>query len=195
LNSYATGAVTTGNSCGTYCVSNAGGLVGGTSFGSIQQPYATGAVSAGYNAHDGGLVGELTDASVDSSYSSGPVQAGTTSEAGGLVGYRSFGQGYGAPITASYSMGAVSGDIAGGLIGYDQLSSAGSLSFDYWDLDTSGISDPSRGAGNVANDPGITGLSDAQLKSGLPSGFDPSIWAENPSINGGLPYLLANPPP
>jgi hypothetical protein len=33
-----------------------------------------------------------------------------------------------------------------------------------------------------------------QLQSGLPSGFDPSIWAEKPGINNGYPYLIANPP-
>jgi hypothetical protein len=61
-------------------------------------------------------------------------------------------------------------------------------------LDTSGISDPSRGAGDPANDPGITGLTDAQLKTGFPDGFDPKIWGQSPSINNGYPYLLANPP-
>jgi hypothetical protein len=33
-------------------------------------------------------------------------------------------------------------------------------------------------------------LTTIQLQSGLPTGFDPSIWGEDPSINGGLPYLL-----
>jgi hypothetical protein len=32
------------------------------------------------------------------------------------------------------------------------------------------------------------------LQSGLPAGFDPAIWAESANMNGGLPYLLANPP-
>jgi hypothetical protein len=53
---------------------------------------------------------------------------------------------------------------------------------------------PVSGAGNIANDPGITGLSTAQLQSGLPAGFDPTVWGENANINSGLPYLLANPP-
>jgi hypothetical protein len=65
----------------------------------------------------------------------------------------------------------------------------------YWDLDTSGVSDPSQGAGDVPNDPGIAGLSDAQLKSGLPAGFDPTVWGQSPGINNGYPYLIANPPP
>jgi hypothetical protein len=64
----------------------------------------------------------------------------------------------------------------------------------YWDTDTSGITNLSQGAGNIANFPGITGLTTRQLQSGLPAGFDPKIWAENSSINGGLPYLITNQP-
>jgi hypothetical protein len=37
-------------------------------------------------------------------------------------------------------------------------------------------------------------LTSKQLKSGLPAGFDPTIWAEDPKINKGFPYLIANPP-
>jgi hypothetical protein len=81
----------------------------------------------------------------------------------------------------------------GGLIGLDQ-SPSGSLSDTYWDTDTSGITNPDQGAGSPLNDPGITGLTTEQLQSGLPAGFDPSIWGENANINNGLPYLLANPP-
>jgi hypothetical protein len=64
----------------------------------------------------------------------------------------------------------------------------------YWDLDASGINDPARGAGDPSNDPGITGLTSSQFKSGLPAGLDPAIWGQNASINDGYPYLLANPP-
>jgi hypothetical protein len=80
----------------------------------------------------------------------------------------------------------------GGFLGDDD--SGGGLSRDYWDTTTSGITNLSQGAGNIANDPGITGETTTQLQSGLPTGFDPAIWAENPNINGGLPYLIANPP-
>lgn len=51
-----------------------------------------------------------------------------------------------------------------------------------------------QGAGDLANDPGVKGLSNTKLQSGLPKGFSPRVWAENPDINGGLPYLIANPP-
>jgi hypothetical protein len=81
----------------------------------------------------------------------------------------------------------------GGLIG-DDGSQSGSLSDDYWDTTTSGITNLSQGAGNEANDPGITGLTTVQFQAGLPAGFDPSVWGENENIINGLPYLLANPP-
>jgi hypothetical protein len=61
-------------------------------------------------------------------------------------------------------------------------------------MDSSGIDDPGEGAGTPRNDPGITGLTDAQLKSALPAGFDPNVWGQSPNINNGWPYLLANPP-
>jgi hypothetical protein len=60
----------------------------------------------------------------------------------------------------------------------------------YWDIDTSSESQGC-GQGDCSN---ITGLSDAQLKSGLPAGFDPKIWAQDPEINRGYPYLRNNPP-
>ena len=61
-------------------------------------------------------------------------------------------------------------------------------------MTTSGFPGPGQGAGTPADDPGITGLTTAQLQSGLPAGFSRSIWGQNPDINGGLPYLLNNPP-
>ena len=77
---------------------------------------------------------------------------------------------------------------------WDGTGTGGGLSGNYWDTTTSGITNLSQGAGSPANDPGITGETTAQLQAALPAGFDPAIWAENPSINGGLPYLIANPP-
>jgi hypothetical protein len=53
----------------------------------------------------------------------------------------------------------------------------------YWDSDTSGASVGCSGGSCV----GVTALSDAQLKSGLPAGFDPTIWAQSPGINNGYP--------
>jgi hypothetical protein len=46
----------------------------------------------------------------------------------------------------------------------------------------------------VQNDPGITGLTTAQFTSGLPAGFDKSIWREKANVNNGYPYLIDLPP-
>ena len=90
--------------------------------------------------------------------------------------------------------GNVDALMEGGAIGSDIVSPP-SLTSIYWDLETSGIADPSKGAGNIANDPGIAGMTTSQLQSALPAGFDPAIWGQKPRRNGGLPYLLHNPPP
>jgi len=57
------------------------------------------------------------------------------------------------------------------------------------------ITNLGQGAGNIGNDPGISGLATAQFQSGLPAGFDPSTWAEDSNITNGLPYLIHNPLP
>jgi hypothetical protein len=182
--SHASGNVT----CQSYC----GGLVGiDTEYpGKISQSFATGNIS-GY--HTGGLVGGNGEkGEISDSYALGAVTG--YSEAGGLVGENLNGEGYHA-IARSYSTGTVTGQsgyYSGGLIGDDLYAST--TKHAYWDMTTSGITDPSQGAGNVANDPGIKGLSDKKLKAGLPKGFNPKIWNEDSSINGGLPYLINNPP-
>jgi len=183
-NSSATGAVKAGLN------NEAGGLVGENQ-GTIVASYATGSVTSGYDSWVGGLVAE-NENSISQSYATGAVTGGSESKVGGLVGdnYAST-----STISDSYSTGTVTGGgTLGGLIGYDG-STAGNNVDSYWDTTTSGITNLSQGAGNIANDPGITGLTTAQFQSGLPAGFDPSIWGENAGINGGLPYLLANPPP
>jgi hypothetical protein len=76
----------------------------------------------------------------------------------------------------------------GGFIGFDYTDGDIYL---YWDTGTSG---QSQGAGNITNDPSITGLTTSQFQSGLPSGFSPSIWGEIGNVNDGFPYLLALPP-
>jgi hypothetical protein len=191
--SFATGTVAVTETCcgrGAY----AGGLIGYG--GHIAQSFATGAVSGGGGNREkdypfvfvGGLVGwgyDITD-----SFATGSASSGSVSLIGGLAGE-------GGTIASSYSTGLVTTDgiesFVGGLLGNDIRSP--DMNTTYWDLDTSGISDPSDGAGDIKNDPGITGLTDTQLKSGLPDGFDPAIWGQSANINSGYPYLLANPPP
>jgi hypothetical protein len=184
-NSYAAGAVK-----GRGLIQ--GGLVGFNG-ATIGTSYATATVASSYlNAVIGGLVGQNDDA-ISDSYATGAVSGGMDARIGGLVGFNSS---TGSTIDTSYSTGSVSagsGSDVGGLIGFDG-SSAGSVNFSYWDTDTSGISNLSQGAGNVSNDPGISGLTTSQLQSGLPAGFSDTVWAENAGINGGLPYLLSLPP-
>ena len=175
-----------------------GGLVGENA-GVIQFSFATGPVSSHSTfgvdgAFVGGLAGVNTGYTMNS-YATGAVSTGKKGAAGGLVGYNLSDPG-GGYIEYSYSTGAVTGGPAtslGGLVGYDV--DAGHITDAYWDTDTSGITNPAQGTGNVANDPGITGLTTIQLQSGLPQGFDPAVWHESAAINGGLPYLLVNPPP
>jgi hypothetical protein len=148
----------------------------------------------------GGLIGYYLafandSATVSNCYASGPVSGGSGAVAGGLIGVHFVTSTISSPVVASYSFGTASagaGGFAGGLIGY-RYSAVTTLNT-YWDMTQSGINDPSKGVGNHANDPGITGLTTAQLQSGLPAGFSAAVWAENPHYLNGLPFLIANLP-
>jgi hypothetical protein len=166
-----------------------GGLVG-LNYGTLAYSYATGSISATGNdlsVLSGGLTSS-NGGSIENCFAEGNVKISGSPMSGGLVGITV------TSIADSYSTGAASGggSNVGGFVGYD--GSKGALSGDYWDTSTSGITNPGQGAGTPVNDPGITGETTAQLQAALPAGFDPTIWAENPSINNGLPYLIANPP-
>jgi hypothetical protein len=184
--SFATGAVSS-----TWQAS-LGGLVGSDYQGTIGSSYATGSVTGIDNTSAGGLVGSTsTHSVVTNSYATGAVTVGSgnNANAGGLIGSNP------GSIAGCYSTGSVSGgagSYVGGLIGLDDT---GSYSETYWDTTASGITNGSEGAGNISNDPGITGLSTSQLQARLPAGFSSTIWGENSSINGGLPFLLTLPPP
>jgi hypothetical protein len=157
----------------------AGGLIGLVD-GTLNECYASGRVSA---PTSGGLVGIDRDGSIMKSYGTGEVTGDGTSAVGGLVGQIVTG----ARIADSYASGAVAGGQAnalGGLVGEYESST---LADNYWDTTDDGV-----GGGNVS---GITGLTDMQFRAGLPVGFDPAIWAQKKSVNKGLPYLIANPPP
>ncbi len=193
LRSHASGVVRAGDHA------IAGGLVA-YSAGEIDRTWASGAVTVGDVSYAGGLIGLISQQRIErllgvltNSYATGPVAGGSNSYVGGLAG--AMGGLNRRHVGSAYAVGAVSagsGSSIGGLTGSD---SVGGFAYQtYWDLDTSGISDPSKGAGNIPNDAGITGLTDAQLKSSLPAGFDPSIWGQSTGINNGLPYLLAIPP-
>jgi hypothetical protein len=135
----------------------------------------------------GGLVGDAEG--VTNSYATGAVSAQVAEFAntGGLVSD-------GCCIANSYSIGEVSGSNVGNFLpGGFIAKSVAPYDFQsaYWDIQTSG---QKKGCG-LGHCSGVVGLSDEQLKGGLPAGFDPAIWGQKKSINNGYPYLLANPPP
>jgi len=167
-----------------------GGLIGtDDSTGSADYDYATGSVtvmSHSSSSDVGGLIGAAYGTEAEYDFATGAVSGGINSNMGGLIGLASD-----MSLSQAYSTGSVSGGARskiGGLIGSQ---TGGTDSTLYWDVTTSGVS---QGVGNISNAPGVSGLTTTQLQSGLPSGFDASVWGSDSSINGGLPYLLANPP-
>ncbi|MBV9990255.1 MAG: hypothetical protein JOZ72_03100 [Alphaproteobacteria bacterium] len=174
-----------------YAFMSIGGLVGRNDHGTISQSYATGDVTGGKRSGVGGLVGYNYHGLVEQSYALGsaaasPHDARHGSEVGGLVGHDV------GTIAQSYSTGPSSAGMqsyTGGLIGA-QCCHPGFTTASCWDTTTSGSSFGC-GTGDCS---GVTGLTDAELKSGLPAGFDPAVWGSSPAVNGGLPYLLAQPP-
>ena len=170
--------------------SPSGGVLGGlagSNFGVIAVAFSAGNVVSGSKAWVGGLVGYNTETgSISNAYATGSATTGSRSSAvaGGLIGLNESSS----TSSTSYSTGAVSGGnkaLVGGSVGYD--GGSGEWSNIYWNTTTSGT-DQGTGYGNIA---GITGLTSKQLKSGLPAGFDSSIWGQKKGINRGFPYLLA----
>jgi len=192
----------------------AGGIVGFNS-GRIWLSQASGGVHGLYFA--GGLVGVNYEGLISQSFASGSVHGdGTGADAGGLVGLVQYGTSGANLLKQCYATGKVFSSRDGGLIGEEQggtfsqcyatghvadrTVSGGfvggvengqpDITAGYWDATTTRQMEGT-GSGNTA---GLTGLTDAQLKSALPAGFDPNVWGQSASINNGWPYLLANPP-
>jgi hypothetical protein len=167
-----------------------GGLIGtDDSTAAVDYDYATGSVTAiitGMNSDVGGLIGEATGSVAEYDFATGAVRGGNRSDVGGLIGLAS-----NVSLSQAYSTGQASVGRNGKVGGVIGSQTGGTDSAVYWDVTTS---DVSQGIGNISNAPGVSGLTTAQFQSGLPSGFDASVWGSDSSINGGLPYLLANPP-
>ena len=164
--SYATGAV--------HGSTEVGGLDGANeNSGTIAQSYAAGTVSGGSLV--GGLVGYNFSGVIKQSYAIGAVSGAT--DVGGLVGSNTNSARItGGLITQSYATGAVTGSgQVGGLVGFND----GTVTTSYWDIQTSGQTTSAGG----------TGLTTAQLQSGLPTGFSATVWTINPG--NGYPYLLS----
>jgi hypothetical protein len=167
---------------------SAGGIAGVNALGTIAQVYATGIVTGKALTTVGGLVGSNTG-TINEGYAFGAVTAGSASVVGGLAGANT------GTISQSYSTGQVTGGTlatVGGFVGTDVLLGL-DISSSYFDTTTSGKS-ATHGAGSIASDPGITGLTDAALKATLPSGFSVVYWGQNGAVQNGMPYLLALPP-
>jgi hypothetical protein len=163
---FATGSVT--------CIgnSNTGGFAGVCN-ATIKRCYATGSVH-GY-AYVGGFTG-TNDSTIENCYATGPV-IGTSNTIGGFAGSN---DGTG-KIFSSYAIGMVAGSsFTGGFVG----SNSANLYACYYDTDTTKQNDAS-----VA-----TGLPTSQMKNALSYNTTywdfTGIWAINPGINNGYPYLL-----
>ena len=160
-----------------------GGLVGGIQGGYIlnefglnpylYNSYAVGDVNG--ESSVGGLVGGIQDSSIEYSLASGDVNG--ESSVGGLVGL-ALEESY---ISNSGSVGSVtgSGDNVGGLVGFNGDESEENVTYSY-DLSGSELS--------------LDAYLDLAL-SALNTGYenDP-IFAITEDLNGGLPYLVFNPP-
>jgi hypothetical protein len=179
-----------------------GDSFGGLSLGGpgsvIQKSFSMGPLScSGQDCQLGGLA--LNGALISDSYSDGAVSdtstgGGDDAYIGGLLSQNGGGtieRAYAAGEITSPSSGGcgVSTNCVGGLYGVEDGSNNHHV---YWDKTTTGYD---VAAGNESSDPGTKGLTNNQLKAQLPKGFNKKIWAESPSINNGLPYLIANPPP
>jgi hypothetical protein len=119
------------------------------------------------------------------------VTVGENGAVGGFYGVNDSDNG---GTSDTYSTGLVQAGTnsdKGGFLGEEH--GLGSISQSYFDKTTSDTQDGIGSGGG--NEPGITGLTTTQLQSGLPVGFDPTVWAEDSKIDNGLPYLIANPPP
>jgi hypothetical protein len=188
-----------------------GGLIGLTEDDGVNltNSFATGSVTAAdqtLNIHNvgfaasGGLVGYDASSSNGGSnyqyvYATGAVsasasgKAGSRTYAGGLIGIFSFNT-----IDQAYASGTVSTTggytgAVGGFLGF-QTGVAGTITDSYWDTDTGGLQGIGSWDGGSYD---LTGQTTSQFLSGVPPKFDTS-WIEG-TLNGGFPYLIANPPP
>jgi hypothetical protein len=142
-NSYSTGDVTG--------IENVGGLLGDNSGGTMSDSYSTGSVTG--EEVVGGLVGRNTG-SVNDSYSSGDVTG--TWGVGGLVGSNGY-LTYDGTVSKCYSTGNITGDeYVGGLVGKNEGSAPmdgvnfhGTVSYSFWDTQTSGQATSDGGTGKT----------------------------------------------
>lgn len=191
--SHATGNVT-GTSSDPLLGSRVGGLVGFFGRGLISNSYASGDVD-GYS-YVGGFIGSAFNSrflsTVENSYSTGSVSG--TEHVGGFVGEL----GSGPRISNSYATGRVQATVggAGGFVG--RLESSSSLENVFFDQQATGQTSGCGSIVFVSATCNATGLTTAEMKNstsftGASWDFN-TIWAIDPAINNGYPYLRANAP-
>lgn len=163
----------------------AGGIAGvNQASGIIEQSYSSGTVFANSNA--GGIVGS-SNGTLRDVYSASSTSGGTY--VGGIAG-GNFGL-----IDRGYAVGSVSGNsLSGGLVGRGSDSAGhGTLQNSFWNVTTTGQSGAC--GENSSGTCSATGLTTAQMKTSTPftaAGWDfTNIWAIDPAINNGYPYLRA----
>jgi outer membrane protein OmpA-like peptidoglycan-associated protein len=170
---------------------NVGGLVGYLN-GPLSASFSSGTVNGERSV--GGLVGFVLQdfGTISNSYSTATATTPTSSgfyTVGGLVGFLSDP----APVTNSWSKGAVVGDDPGGLIAFADNTTPVSRSF--WDTQTSGqIGSPGGGtAKTTAEMTSVSTFSGATWKivSGWQT-YDAStrVWGICSGVNSGYPFLL-----
>jgi hypothetical protein len=141
----------------------------------VTRSFATGPVT-GATTNVGGLVGlSSTGSSFQQTYATGPVMGGASANVGSLIGKQTDGV-----VKESYGAGAVvggAGAVVGGLIGV--TSGAPTTINSYWDTLTTG-------QGASAGGAGVVGLTTAQLRNALPTGFG-GAWGISKNLS--YPYL------
>ena len=140
--------------------------------GTITLSYSTGTVNG--KGGVGGLAGSNSYTTINNSYARGAV-TGTGNNIGGLVGWTCD-----STITNTYATGAVAGaGSVGGLVGAE-----GTVSYSYWDKETS----------NKTSSYGGTGKTTAEMKlQETYEGWDfNDTWSieVDGSINNGYPFLI-----
>jgi filamentous hemagglutinin family protein len=193
-NSWVTGSLTNNSNNSCSCEAGVGGIAG-INYGTITQSYANVTIAAA-SGQTGNVVGGLVawnPGSISQSFAMGSLSLSATTTAGGSIGglvginttgittangplnYGQINQSYAAATVVLTGSAPAS---VGGLVG---VASPGTTTVgSYWDVTASG----------QAWSAGGTPLTTTQIKSGLPSGFNATVWGSNSTINNGYPYLL-----
>lgn len=178
--------------CNIYGADTTGALVGYNS-GTIRSCYVTGYGTVRADDGDlGGLIGNNYGGTVRNCYTMAAVDGGGPN-VGGVVGNNSAG----GTVDYCYATGTVVGESkVGGVVGYNNSTY---VRYCHHDNDSSKFNGITVGQ-NDSSATGNSGLSTANMTDSDNvttnySGWDfTDIWAIDPSINDGYPYLINNPP-